>query len=130
MLTEKLADYFNLGFDTPSSPDIPLKLGKRQTRHRISILQELACWLLLTCGIFLRKALMLVDLNWVDASLTPRAFFASAVIALAVFPPFMRWFNRTRPRPSLESFATAFAFGFFLNLAALAAHKILPQWSV
>ena len=76
MLTEKLADYFNLGFDTPSSPDIPLKLGKRQTRHRISILQELACWLLLTCGIFLRKALMLVDLNWVDASLTPELFSA------------------------------------------------------
>jgi Kef-type K+ transport system membrane component KefB len=130
MLTEKLADYFSLGFDTPSSSDIPLKLGKKRRGSRTNLLQELACWLLLTCGIFLRKALMLVDLNWVDASLTPRAFLASAVIALAVFPPFMRWFNRSRPRPTLESLATAFAFGFFLNLAALAAHKILPQWSI
>src|SRR5579864_2065414 len=129
MLTEKLSTFFNLGFEAPSpSPAVPLMLGGNRPNRRQRLLWEAACRLLVTSGIFLRKALVLADLSWAGGNLTPGAFLASAVIALAVFPPFMKWFNQRRPSVSLEHFATAFAFGFFLDLAALAAHKIVPHW--
>ncbi len=128
-LSEKLGRFFNLGFAAPSdSPPVPLMLGKKRPSAWQRLLWEVASWLLVTCGIFLRKALMLPELTWTTQHLTLGAFLASAAIALATFPPFMKWFNRRRPRVSVEHFATAFAFGFFLDLAAVAAYKIVPRW--
>ena len=128
-MLEKLGNYFSLGFEAPSSsPDVPLMLGGKRPRRSQTLLWELACWLLVTCGVFLRKALVLTNLAWVGGNLTPGAFAASAVIALATFGPFMKWFSTRRPIGSLEHLATAFAFGFFLDLAGLAAHKINLHW--
>ena len=44
----------------------------------------------------------------------------SVVIALAVFPWLMRKLTKIRSKPGLEHIATAFAFGFFLDLAKVA----------
>ena len=102
-------------------------LGKKGPSQRERLLWEIVAWLLLTCGIFLRKALAPMELSWNRAGLTPAALTASAVIALAVFPPFMKWFNKRRPKISLEHFAIPFAFGFFLDLAKVAALKLFPS---
>jgi hypothetical protein len=132
MLTDKLGNYFSLGFESKSvgtpAPNVPLMLGKKHPSRREELLWEIACWLLLTLGVFLRKAIVIATLGWDRGNLTLGAFLASAVIALAVFPPFMKWFNHRRPGASLGNFATAFAFGFFLDLASVAAHKIAPGW--
>ena len=81
----------------------------------------------MTCGIFLRKGLLITELNWLGGRLTLRAFLAAAVIALATFSPFMRWFSKSRPTFGFEHFAAAFGFGFFLDLATLATQTILPR---
>jgi hypothetical protein len=132
MVSNKLRDYFSLGFELKSAgepaPNVPLMLGKKRPSRREEVLWEIACWLLLTLGVFFRKAIAIATLGWVQGNLTLGAFLASAVIALAVFPPFMKWFNRRRPGANLENFTTAFAFGFFLDLASVAAHKIAPHW--
>jgi len=132
MLTNKLRNYFSLGFESKSvgqaTPNLPLMLGKKRPSRRERLLWEIACWLLLTLGIFLRKAIVIATLGWVPGNFTVGALLASAVIALAVFPPFMKWFNHRRLGASLENFAAAFAFGFFLDLASVAVHKIAPRW--
>jgi hypothetical protein len=89
---------------------------------------ELASWLLLTLGIFLRKAIVITTLGWAGSNLTWGALLASAAIAFAVFPLFMKWFNRRRPGAGLANFSVAFAFGFFLDLASVAAYRIIPRW--
>jgi len=105
---------------------------KRRKQNRKETLRwELSWWLLMTCGIFLRKGIIVVELGWLGANLTWQSFLASAVVALAAFPTFpvfMKRFNRGRYGASLQQFATAFAYGFGLDLAAFAAHKIVPHW--
>jgi hypothetical protein len=141
MVTEKLGKFFSLGFQPPpdseSADDIDatLLLGGKPKRRKVdpkqNLMWELSCWLLMTCGIFLRKGIIVVHLSWVVGNLTWQSFLASAVVALAAlptFPAFMKWFNRSRPGASLQQFATAFAYGFGLDLAAFAAHKIVPHW--
>lgn len=126
----RLGKFFDLGFaPEAASADVPLMLGKKGPSQRERLLWELAAWSLLTCGIFLRKALAPLELSWSRAGLTPAALTASAVIALAIFPAFMKWFNKRRPTVSLEHFATPFAFGFFLDLAKVAALKVFPSWN-
>jgi hypothetical protein len=46
------------------------------------------------------------------------------VVGLAVFPMMMRWINRRRRRAGLEHVAVPFAFGFFLDLALVAAARL------
>lgn len=129
MRTETLASYFSLGFEAEPSPnDIPLMLGKRRPPRSQSLQWEFSCWLLMTAGIFLRKAMVVADLGWVHANLSFGAFLASAVIALAVFPPFMKWFNHRRPGSGLAHYATAFTFGFFVDLARLTTLAIVPHF--
>ena len=83
MRTETLASYFSLGFEAEPSPnDVPLMLGKRRPPRSQSLQWEFSCWLLMTAGIFLRKAMVVADLGWVHANLSFGAFLASAVIAL------------------------------------------------
>ena len=54
--TETFRKSFNLGFSTdPRSPDLPLMLGKKRQTRRREILREVAAWVLVSCGIFLRR---------------------------------------------------------------------------
>lgn len=130
MWTDKVATFFDLGFMAASTdPDVPLMLGKRQPSRLQRDLWQLASWIFVTCGIFLRKGLVITELGWMSDRLTFRAFLASAVIALATFRPFMRWFNKRRPSFGFEHFAASFGFGFFLDLATVAAQTI-PHWHI
>lgn len=131
MWTEKVAKFFDLGFMPASTdPDVPLMLGKRQPSRRQRDLWQLASWIFVTCGIFLRKGLVITELSWMSDRLTLKAFLASSVIALAIFRPFMRWFNKRRPRFGFEHFAASFGFGFSLDLATVAAQTIIPHWRI
>jgi hypothetical protein len=129
MWTEKVAQFFDLGF-TPASnePATTLMLGSRRPTHFQRNLWQLVSWLFLTCGIFLRKGLAITDLSWVGNKLTLGAFLASAVIGLAIFRPFMRWITKSRPKFGFEHCAASFGFGFFLNLAVVAAQSYGPHW--
>ena len=129
MWTEKVASFLDLGFMPASTePDVPLMLGTKQPSRRQREIWQAASWMFVTCGIFLRKGLIVTELTWMSDRLTVKAFLASAVIALAVFRPFMRWFNKYRPTFGFEHFAASFGFGFFLDLARVAAQSIIPRW--
>jgi hypothetical protein len=128
MLREKLENFFSLGFESPPAvPHVPLMLGKKRHGPHQKLVWEISCWLLLTCGIFLRKGLVVANLSWVGGNLTWKAFAASVVVGLAAFPAYMRWFNRGRKGTSPQHYAVAFTFGFCLDLAAFAADKIVPH---
>jgi RsiW-degrading membrane proteinase PrsW (M82 family) len=43
---------------------------------------------------------------------------ASLIVGIALFPPFMLWFNKKRRQPSWEHVLWAFSFGFFINLSS------------
>lgn len=119
---------FDLGFFSGDIPTrLPLELGQGSTRHTRRILWEVAGWLLIACGIFVRQALLLPSAQWLTPNLNLGAFLAAAMISLAVFPFFMRRLNRRRPKPGVEHVAIPFAFGFFLDLAATSALKIAPS---
>lgn len=127
MWTERVAKFFDLGF-MPASEDaeVPLMLGAKKPGRLQRNLWQVASWMGVTCGIFLRKGLIITELNWLGGSQTLKSFLAAAVIALATFSPFMKWFSKSRPRFGFEHFAASFGFGFFLDLATLATHRILP----
>lgn len=128
VMTGKIQNYFSLGFaGEPEAPKIPLMLGRKRGGAGKRLLREVSAWLLVACGIFSRKALVLKDLRWDWSGLTVAAFLASVVIALATFPLLMKWLNRRRPKVGLEQFATSFAFGFFLDLAAVSALRVAPK---
>lgn len=127
-MSGRIQNYFSLGFAAePEGPKIPLMLGKKRKNAGQTLLWEVSAWLLVACGIFSRKALEPGELIWDWSRLTVGAFLASLVIALATFPLLMKWLNRRRPKVGLEHFATSFAFGFFLDLAAVSALKIAPK---
>src|SRR5258708_1916560 len=102
--------FFRLGFlpEAGTSEDQPLLLGARG--HSKRILLEIAGWLLVAAGIFLRQGLEIVNLSWKWEQISIGAFSASCVIALAVLPSFMRWFNRRRSKVGIEHLALPFAF--------------------
>ena len=54
------------------------------------------------------------------------ALLISIVIGLCVFPFAMRLVNKFNPQPGLETIAFPFAFGFFLDMARLAAVHWVP----
>ena len=127
-MTDRIRDFFSLGFAVePESQEIPLMLGKRRRGRRQKLLWEVAAWLLVAFGIFLRKALDVKHVDMVLSEMTLTAFLASAIIALATFPLFMRWLNRRRPRVGLGHIATPFAYGFFLDMAAVSVLKFAPK---
>jgi hypothetical protein len=93
-------------------------------RKRSTLVWEIAAWVAAAAGIFARQGLDLPVLVWNISNVSPGAAVASIVVALAVFPMMMRWLNRRRRRASLEHVAAPFAFGFFLDLAVIAATKL------
>lgn len=128
MIKDKIQNFFSLGFAVePEAPKRPLMLGKKGKGRKRKLVWEVAAWLLVACGIFLRKALDVKHLDIVLSQMTVTAFLASAIIALATLPLLMRWLNRRRPKVGLEHIATPFAYGFFLDLAAVSALKFVPK---
>ena len=107
--------------------ELPLMLGGGHTKKTRRVTWEVVAWLLVASGIFLRQGLSLPQVAWNLDRLTPGSFLASVVISLAFFPSFMRWMNRKRPQPGVAHVATPFAFGFFLDLTALALLRMVPQ---
>jgi hypothetical protein len=80
---------------------------------------SLTAYLLLLLGIVAQQ---IIDLGKKPLSpswhnLTWPMLLASAVVAVALFPPFTAWFNRKRKNPSWEHVLWAFSFGFFVNLS-------------
>jgi hypothetical protein len=115
MAYSRVRDFFDLGF-------YPLELGAPK---RLG--WEVCAWLLLASGIFLRQGLELTSLTWhIDKLNLPR-FLAAVAISFALLPSLMRWINRKRPEPGLEQVALPFTLGFFLDIAAVAAVRLLPQ---
>jgi hypothetical protein len=124
-----LRQLFDLGFyPQPPDPERPTlgherpKLGKSLALARVA--WDIACWILLALGIFLRQGLEFQPLSWRVERLTVGSFAASVVISLAVFPMLMRSLNRRRPRAGLLHVAVPFAFGFFLNLASVSVYRL------
>jgi hypothetical protein len=115
MAYSRFRDFFDLGF-------YPLELGSARR-----FVWEVCTWLLLACGIFLRQGLEVTSLTWhIDKLSLPR-FFAAVAISFALVPSLTRWINRKRPDPGLEQVALPFTLGFFLDIAAVAAVRLLPQ---
>ena len=121
-------DFFDLGFfPAAESSQLPLQLGKPRASHVRRIIWEVAVWLLVACGIFFRQALSVVDAGWDVSRLSAGSFSASVVISLAVFPAVMRWINKRHQDPGIQHIAAPFAFGFFLDLAALSLIRLVPH---
>jgi hypothetical protein len=130
--------FFDLGFrepdvvDRPETADPSLGLGPVVVgppplmlgRKKSTLGWDIAAWLAVAAGIFARQGLDLPALVWKISNVSPGAVVASVVVGLAVFPMMMRWLNRRRRRASLEHVAAPFAFGFFLDLAVVAAVRI------
>jgi hypothetical protein len=93
-------------------------------RKKSTLQWQIAAWLAVAAGIFSRQGLKLPDMVWLLSNINIGTAIGSVVVGLAVFPMMMRWLNRRRRRAGLEHIAGPFAFGFFLDLAVLAATKI------
>jgi hypothetical protein len=116
-----IRNLFDLGFYPDPTRSVYLG-GELSWKH---IAWDIVSWLSLSFGIFLRQGLVLAErLDWTLERLSWGVFLASVVVGLAVFRVFMKWFNRHRPKPGLVHIASPFAFGFFLNLAALSLFRI------
>lgn len=122
MLRQLVSGIFDLGFYPEGSQTRPI-LGKKKSLTTTQIAWDIACWILLALGIFLRQGLQIQTLSWRVQRLTVGSFAASLVISLALFPMLMRRLNRRRPRPDLVQLTVPFAFGFFLDLASVSAYK-------
>lgn len=119
-----IRSHFDLGFAPARSDDVagapPLWLGRR--RNGLGL--ELAVWLLLAIGVFVRQCLTFPPIEWNLGHVSMGSALGSLAIALAVFPAAMRWLNRRRRTLNMEHFSMAFAFGFFLDLVVVAGLKV------
>lgn len=124
MVRELFLRVLDLGFFSgPKEITEPLYLGPPGKLSKKQIIWDIICWVLVGMGMFLRQGLDVENMEWKPERLTFGAFLASVVISFALFPWFMRWFNKRRPAPGVEHIATPFAFGFFLDLAAATIWK-------
>jgi hypothetical protein len=76
----------------------------------------LASYGLLTLGLFARQWTAFPAVRLDLANFNVSVFLASVVIATAIFPPFMVWFNRKVEEPGWPQVLWAFSFGFFVDL--------------
>jgi hypothetical protein len=112
-LLGRVGRYFgDLGF----YPD-QIEFGPGLPQRRL--VWSLTAYVLLLLGILAQQTIDLgkKPLNPSWHNLTWPMLLASAVVAFALFPPFMAWFNRKRKKPSWEHILWAFSFGFFVNLS-------------
>jgi hypothetical protein len=113
-LLDGLSQYFlNLGFYPGQA-----ELGEDLQWQRLA--WSLAAYALLVLGLFGQQAVNLTNrpIQISMANLQWQVFAASAIAGLALFPPFMSWFNKKRHEPSWEHVLWAFSFGFFVNLSS------------
>jgi hypothetical protein len=124
----RILSALDLGFPTEIQvPKEGVWLGKEPELTVIKISKlawEISAWVLVSLGIFIRQGIDIPALAWHIDHLSLGAFLASVAIALAVFPWFMRWFNKKRPKPGIEHIGTVFGFGFFLDLAKVSVFTI------
>lgn len=123
-----IRNYFDLGLGGADSEAgntrtqrPPLNLGRKKPQ---GIGWEITAWLAVAAGIFARQGLQITKLTWDLSNIRVGAGVASVVVALAVFPMMMRWFVKRTQRGTLELVAAPFAFGFFIDLAALALVRL------
>ena len=122
--------YLDLGFSTGNAteilaqPKVSLPLGKRTAESR-AWLWTLGAWLALSAGIFLRQAILLLQMNWNFTRLSIAQASVSAVVALALLPPAMRWLNRKRTKPGMSQILASFSLGFLVDLSAVATMRRL-----
>jgi hypothetical protein len=108
-------------------PEAPVELGGSLAQKRLY--WTLLSYLLLAIGIFCRQCIPLpaqngvLDFSFANVRLT--VALASSIIALAIFPPFTRWFNRRFRNASWGHLMWAFTFGFFVDLSNKAIAHIL-----
>jgi hypothetical protein len=98
-----------------------VELGPGLMRKRLY--WTVTSFLLLASGIFFRQCIGSLKTGNLDFSLSNfrlTVAIASSVVALAVFPPYMRWFNRRVREASWGQVLWAFSFGFFVDLASSA----------
>jgi hypothetical protein len=104
-----------------------IEFGPDLSRKRL--IWTMSVYALLAIGLVAQQAIDLtrhpLTIDWTNLSWN--TLLASAVVALALLPPFMRWFNRKFPRPSYEHAIWTFSFGFFVNLSTNAMSKLVTK---
>jgi hypothetical protein len=113
--------FLNLGF-SPSQ----IELGSAGVmRQRLK--WTLSAYALLVLGLLAQQSIDLTKRPIRLSLARPEwpVLTASAIVGIALFPPFMLWFNKKRRKPSWEHVLWAFSFGFFVNLSS---NFIWKQW--
>ena len=124
----RLANFFDLGFSPPGHRDKPANDGLWLGPKKSKMSKDILAWTAVAGGIFARQGLTFPPPSWNLSNLSIGVGTASIVLALACFPMAMRWINGRRQVVGLNVVALPFAFGFFLDLASLAAVKIPALW--
>lgn len=95
-----------------------IEFGTGLPRKRL--IWSIVAYLLLFAGLLFQQC---IDVSKAPIMFSPNnvrwtVLIASAVVAVALFPLFINWFNRKRQKPSWEHVLWAFSFGFFVNLSS------------
>ena len=88
---------------------------------RKRLIWSVAVYLLLFVGLFSQQCIDLtkVPIKFSINNVQGDVLAGSAVVAIALFPVFMLWFNnKLNKEPSWEHVLWAFSFGFFVNLSS------------
>jgi hypothetical protein len=118
-LRSKLTRYLlDLGF----YPD-RLELGRGIQQRRATL--TVAAYIFLVAGVLSRQCIPLPTVVFNFSNVRYSVVIASILVGTALFPLFMKWFNRTAPRPTFLHAIGAFSFGFFVDLAD---HSVLGLW--
>jgi hypothetical protein len=112
--TNRLTRYFlNLGFYSGE-----IEFGAQLQRQRLA--WSLSAYGLLVLGLLGQQCINLSNrpIRFSASNLNWPVLAASAIVGVALFPPFMLWFNKKLKKPSWEHVSWAFSFGFFINLSS------------
>ena len=80
----------------------------------------ISAYVLLFLGLFSHQCIDLgrKPIEFSTSNVRLSVLAASAVLAIALFPAFIHWFNHKRKQPSWEHILWAFSFGFFIDLSS------------
>jgi hypothetical protein len=121
---DRLSHYFlDLGF---FPGQVELGPGRLQL---LRLAWSLSAYGLLVSGLLAQQCVDLTKrpIQFSVANLHWPVFAASAIAGLALFKPFMFWFNKKRHQPSWEHVLWAFSFGFFVNLSTNVIWKMVVK---
>jgi len=84
------------------------------------LIWSVTAYFLLLLGLFSQQCIDIrkIPIEFSISDLHVNVLVGSAVVAIALFPLFMHWFNNKRKKPSWEHILWAFSFGFFVNLSS------------